>query len=129
MLNHRTVPIWGIPLKKTLLWDLKRNQVAWKLYLDDLYSIKPLPKYAVPILETNLKGLPPAYTFVGTDDPFYEDTTAYAIKMKQAGVDVVCKVYEAGYHAFDVVEPNSKMSKKALKDLLVAYKLATETYK
>lgn len=51
------------------VWNEKQNEVAWDLYLRGLNEI---PKYAVPLKETDYSNLPPIITFVGTIEPFYD---------------------------------------------------------
>ena len=58
-------------------------------------------------------GLPPAYTFVSTAEPFYAETLAYIDRLKQAGVEASLDVYPGLFHAFDMLLPFLKVSKKA----------------
>ncbi len=68
MLNDETIP--NGKNKKTLVWDLERNEIAWKIYLGEYYNKDDIPEYAVPMRASSFEGLPPAYTFVGKKTHF-----------------------------------------------------------
>ncbi len=114
--------------KRMLIWDVKRNEIAWKVYLGEHYESPKIPEYASPLYANDFSNLPPMYTFVGIEDPFYEETITYASRLKEAGVSVEYKTYEGAYHAFDIVAPYSKTSKQAWADLFVNYDYAVEHY-
>ena len=93
-------------------WNTRRNHAAWKLYLGNAAG-DPSP-YAAPARAEDLTGLPPAYTFVGTREPFYCETVSYAERLRQAGVPAEVDVYPTGFHAFDMLCPFLSMSKQAI---------------
>lgn len=113
---------------KLLIWDHRRNDITWKLYLGDLYEERNTVNYVNLLKSPNYKDLPPVYTFVGTEDPFYEDTVNYMKLLKKAGVTVKYDVYKGGFHAFNTVCPNSKFSIRAWDNLTDAYKFACDNY-
>lgn len=110
------------------LWDSERNRIAWREYLGDLYMTDNVPKYAAPTRETDFSNLPPTFTFVGTLDPFYDDTINYVNRLKEDGVKVEFHEIEGAYHGFDNVVPKATISKEAQKKMLEAFKFATENY-
>ena len=93
-------------------WNTKRNHAAWKLYLRGIEG-EP-PAYAVPARQTDYAGLPPCYTFVGDREPFYCETLTYVENLRKAGVSAHVDVYPTGFHAFDMLMPFRKFSKKAI---------------
>lgn len=107
-------------------WNTKRNHAAWKLYLSD-YSNEP-PSYAVPARRENYSGIPPAYTFVGSKEAFYCETITFVDKLKQAGIPAHVDVYPTGFHAFDMLLPFRKISKKAIDNFEKQYLYAVENY-
>lgn len=109
-----------------MLWDEKRNRAAWKVYLDTLYGTDDVPKYAAPARETDLSGLPPCYTFVGTLDPFYDETLQYVQRLISCGGKARCDIYEAAFHGFDVIP--CRLSTAARAKLLEEYKYAVKHY-
>ena len=94
------------------VWNTRRNHYAWARYLRAVKD-HPVPAYAAPARRTDFAGLPSAYTFVGTAEPFYAETLAYIASLRRAGVDASVDVYPGLFHAFDMLLPFLKESKKA----------------
>lgn len=107
-------------------WNTRRNQSAWKRYLSRV-SGTPSP-YAVPARQTDYRNLPPAYTFVGNREPFYCETLAYVDALKQAGITAHADVYPTSFHAFDMLLPFRKMSRRAIVEFEKQYLYAAEHY-
>ncbi len=107
-------------------WNTKRNHAAWKLYLSGI-SGDP-PAYAAPSRRNDYSGLPPAYTFVGDKEAFYCETLTFVENLKQAGVPAHVDVYPTGFHAFDMLLPFRKISKKAIESFEKQYLYAAEHY-
>ncbi len=110
------------------VWSARNNEVAWKLYLGDLYGRSEVTKYAAPARETDYTGLPPTYTFVGDLEPFYDETVTYINQLKEAGVKAEIDIYPGCYHSFDSLAPHAAVSKEALGKMLAAFQYATENY-
>lgn len=111
---------------REMLWDEGRNRAAWQLYLGSLYGTEDVPVYAAPARESDYSGLPPAYTFVGTLDPFYDETLQYMQALQKNGIPAEYDIWEGAFHGFDVIP--SKISGEARKKLLTAYKYAVTHY-
>lgn len=107
-------------------WNTKRNHAAWKLYLRDITG-EP-PPYAVPARQTDLAGLPPAYTFVGDREPFYCETLTFIDALQKTGVPAHVDVYPTGFHAFDMLLPFRKISRQAAAAFEKQYLYAAEHY-
>ncbi len=107
-------------------WGTGRNHAAWKLYLRGLGG--EIPPYAVPARQTDYSRLPPAYTFVGDKEPFYCETLAFAEKLQAAGVSARADVYPTGFHAFDLLLPFRKISRRAAAEFEKQYLHAAEHY-
>lgn len=84
------------------IWNTASNEMAWKLYLGDAYNTENVSKYASPARETDYSGLPPTLTYVGTIEPFTDETIAYVENLKAAGVEVSFKQFEGCFHGFDL---------------------------
>ncbi|MBQ6576913.1 MAG: alpha/beta hydrolase [Bacteroidales bacterium] len=111
------------------VWNTKRNHFGWKTYLGPLYGTDDVPSYAAAARETDLSGLPPAYTFVCTGEPFYCETLEFVEKLREAGVEAEVDVYEGLYHAFDMLAPRKEESRKAAENFEKAFRKAEEDLK
>lgn len=109
-----------------ITWNTKRNRAAWKLYLSNVTGEPPV--YAAPARQTDLTGLPPAYTFVGDREPFYCETLRYIEDLKKAGIPAHVDVYKTGLHAFDMLMPFRRISKQAIAAFEKQYLYAQEHY-
>jgi len=107
-------------------WNTKRNHAAWKKYLRDV--IGESPAYAAPARQTDYRDLPPAYTFVGDREPFYCETLHYIEALQNAGISAKADVYPTSFHAFDMLTPFRKMSRKAIAEFERQYLYAAEHY-
>ena len=108
------------------IWNTRSNINAWKLYLGELYQKDDTPVYAAPGRLEDFEGLPPAFTFVGDIEPFYNETVDFMEKMKSAGIPAEYKVYHGAYHGFDVLCWFSKASRDAHRLMLENYRWASE---
>ncbi len=95
------------------VWDSVTNRSAWRLYLGDLYGAADVPAYAAPARATDHAGLPPTMTFVGSLDPFRDETVHYVENLRAAGVPVEFREFAGAYHGFDVLVPKASASRAA----------------
>lgn len=109
------------------VWNTRRNHFGWRAYLGRLWQ-KDVPAYAAPARQTDHRGLPPAYTFVGDIEPFYAETMTYVENLRQAGVEAEVDVYPGCFHAFDMLLPLKKESRAAVKRFEERYLYAVENY-
>lgn len=105
-----------------ITWNTRRNHAAWKLYLRN-ESGTPSP-YAAPARQQDFSRLPPCYTFVGNREPFYCETLAYVENLQKAGIRARADVYPSGFHAFDMLLPFLKKSKRAIAAFEAAFEYA-----
>ena len=109
------------------IWNTRLNHLGWKLYLRKNVKADVSP-YAAPARQTDYRGLPPAYTFVCTDEPFYEETLTFIDNLKKAGVEAEVDVYPGLYHAFDMMEPDLEVSKEAIAKFEERFEYACGNY-
>lgn len=102
------------------IWSKELNQFAWSMYLKNIEG--ETPKYAAPMRENCFSKLPPTYTTVGSLDPFRDETMNYVKALSAAGVPVEFHLYPGAYHEFEAIVPNSSISKKAIKESIIALK-------
>ncbi len=110
------------------IWNTRRNHQAWWLYLRKDAQSPQVSPYAAAARATDLAGLPPAYTFVCTGEPFYAETLAYVEALRFAGVPAEVDVYEGLYHAFDMMEPDLPESQLARQRFCEHFGRACATY-
>ncbi len=109
-----------------LTWNTRRNHAAWKQYLRDVRA--EVPYYASPSRCEDLRGLPPAYTFVGDREPFRDETLAYVKQLRAAGVEAHVDVYHSGLHAFDMLMPWLPKSRAAARRFEKEFEYAMSHY-
>lgn len=113
---------------KALVWNTKNNNNAWLKYLGKYDEKTSISEYASPSRLTDFSNLPPAYTFVGDIEPFYCETLDYFEKLKNAGVDAKCDVYNNWFHAYDMLLPFKRKSKLAIKKFNEEFAYAKKHY-
>ncbi len=109
------------------VWNEISNRNAWRLYLGDSYGTSAVSKYAAAARETDYRNLPPTLTYIGTVDPFYDETRQYVQNLRSAGVEVKFKTFEGCYHAFDYLFYTSP-AKQAREFLVEGFVYAAENY-
>ena len=106
------------------VWNTRKNHLAWALYLRDLHG--SIPYYASPALCEDVRGLPPAYTFVGSIEPFLDETCTYIQKLKDAGIPASMDIWPDKYHAFDLFEIKGEVRKQAVERFEEHFRKALE---
>lgn len=99
------------------VWNTRANHFAWRMYLRKDAKSEGVSPYAAPARETDYSGLPPAYTFVCTDEPFYDETVAYIEGLRAAGVHAEMDIFEGLYHAFDLFEEDAPETRRAIESV------------
>jgi len=110
------------------VWNSRSNRSAWALYLGALHGQSNIPPTAVPACLNDFSGLPPAFTYIGSIEPFRDETVSYMENLRAAGVPVEYKVHEGCYHAFDIMCPRSEPAREATSALLDFFRQACERY-
>ena len=131
MARNRGIPIsFHIPLYPMLshldtessrdnhgrVWNTRKNHLAWRVYLRGTRK-RDVSPYASPALQTDFRNLPPCYTFVGQGEPFCAETLQYTARLRAAGVEAEADVYPSDQHAFDMLDPDSPVSREAVRKL------------
>jgi len=95
-------------------WTGVNNIKAWEWYVPGHLKAKEVSIYAVPSRATDLSGLPQTWVDVGGNELFRDENTEYASKLAADGVSVELHVWPGGWHAFDFMAPNAKITKICL---------------
>jgi acetyl esterase/lipase len=107
-------------------WTSLANKIAWKMYLGNLYGSSSVPAYASPVRADDYSGLPPTYTYVGSIEPFYDETRNYAAALQKANVAVELDIYEGCFHGFDVIGAKTAIGRKARETLISKFRYAVD---
>jgi acetyl esterase/lipase len=113
MLDDRTGSSRAVPAHLGVyVWDAAANRFGWSSLLGVPAGSHAVPRGAVPARVDNLRGLPPAFIGVGSIDLFVEEDIAYARRLIEAGVPTELYVAPGGYHGFDIIVPDARISKR-----------------
>lgn len=110
------------------LWNSKVNDASWKLYMGEYYRSETAPIYAAPSRAEDYSGLPPACSYIGSLEPFLDETVDYMENLKKCGISVHFKVYDGCFHAFDQMCPEADISKTAVDFLMTSFSYAVKNY-
>jgi acetyl esterase len=69
-----------------------------------------------PLLASDLAGLPPAYLALAGFDPLYDEGAAYAVRLRDAGVEVTLASFERQLHGFTGIADASPSARAAVCD-------------
>ncbi len=101
------------------VWNTKSSDIGWRLYLGDWFGMDDVPVYAAPARCVDLTGLPPVCSFVGSIDPFRDETVGHMERLRAAGTEVEYQVFEGCFHGFDTVFTKTQIAQDA-NDYLMA---------
>ena len=109
------------------VWNTKRNHFGWNHYLRGI-SGQEVPCYAAPARRKEYAGLPPAYSFACTAEPFYAETLTFIENLRNAGVEATVDIYQGLFHAFDMLLPFLKASRQAAAQFEKQFAYAVKHY-
>jgi len=107
------------------VWDEKANRLAWARYLDGVETMTP---YAAASRCTDYTRLPPTITFVGSLEPFRDETTIYVENLRRANIAVEFEIFDGAYHGFDMIVPDAPISRRAHRFLMQSFKKFVQRY-
>jgi alkanesulfonate monooxygenase SsuD/methylene tetrahydromethanopterin reductase-like flavin-dependent oxidoreductase (luciferase family) len=99
--------------------------VRGEMYLDGTPGLEA-SIYAAATRAHDLKGSPPAYLCVGTEDLFYDEDVQYAARLSQAGIPCELAVFPGLYHGADSFMFGAKVSQRLHRSLINALRDALE---
>lgn len=109
------------------VWNSRSNEAAWALYLEGIDK-QNVPIYAAPARAEDLRGLPPTCTYVGTIEPFHDETVDFVGRLQRQGVEVMFREYEGCFHAFDMMGAFTAVGKDARAFLRQSFRTAQKRF-
>lgn len=107
------------------VWDEKANGLAWSRYLDGVADVTP---YAAAARCTDYSKLPPTITFVGSLEPFRDETIIYVENLRRANVPVEFEIFDGAFHGFDLMVPDAPISRRANRFLMENFRQFVRQY-
>jgi len=110
MIDDRTATRTDIDETGFRLWSNKSNRFGWQCYLGMSPGSPGVSGLAAPSRYEDFAGVAPAWIGIGKLDLFYDETIAYAARLRAAGVP--CEVYEVpgAFHGFDALRPKASIT-------------------
>lgn len=93
------------------LWNNRSNAFGWSSYTGLPPGSAEVSGLAAPARHQDLTGLPPAWIGVGTLDLFEAEDTAYAERLRAAGIPCELDVVAGAFHGFDAIRPKSEVAR------------------
>lgn len=94
------------------IWNAKSNRFAWTSLLGVPAGSASVPPGSVPARVENVAGLPPAFISAGAIDLFVKEDIEYAGRLIAAGVATELHVIPGAYHGYDILAPETAVSKR-----------------
>lgn len=88
-------------------------RITWDWLLPKKIEGAEVSVYAAPAREHDLSGLPKTWIDIGSAETLRDECVAYASKLWKFGNDCELQVWPGAYHAFDIIAPESKITKAA----------------
>ncbi|WP_199443801.1 alpha/beta hydrolase [Umezawaea beigongshangensis] len=110
MLDHRNTSTSsrqysGVPG----VWTSEMNAFGWQAVLGDRGDDE-VPVHVSPALAEDLSGLPATYVDTGSAEVFRDEDTDYATRIWAAGGHAELHVWAGGFHGFDALYPQARIS-------------------
>ena len=102
-------------------WKRSTSFNAWEMYLNGTPG-EDASEYAAPSRAKSLKGLPPAYISVGSEDLFRDEDIIFGQRLIQDNVPCEIGVFPGMYHAGEGFAPAAKVSQRLNQSFLAALK-------
>ena len=113
MLDDRNDTPSSLQMAGLGIWDRTANDTGWTALLGERRGGPDVSPYAAPARATDLSGLPPAFIDVGSAETFRDEDVAYAGRVWQAGGQAELHVWPGGFHGFDLMAPQARLSQEA----------------
>ena len=103
------------------VWKRSTSFNAWEMYLNGEPG-EAASEYAAPSRAESLKGLPPTYISVGSEDLFRDEDIGFGQRLIKDGVPCEMAIFPGMYHAGESFAPAAKVSQRLNQSFLTALK-------
>ena len=103
------------------VWKRSTSFNAWEMYLNGTPA-EAASEYAAPSRAESLKGVPPTYISVGSEDLFRDEDIGFGQKLIEDGIPCEMSVFPGMYHAGEGFAPAAKVSRRLNQSFLAALK-------
>jgi acetyl esterase/lipase len=93
-------------------WNRHDNEFGWTCLLGDRRGGPDVSIYAAPARADDLVDLPSSYIDVGGVETFRDEAALYALRLAQAGVSVDFHMWAGGFHGYDFMAPDARISQR-----------------
>jgi len=111
MLDDRTTVRPSAYERDLRVWNTASNRFGWGSYLGTTPGGDGVSGLAAAARAEHLAGVAPAWIGVGSLDLFAAENTAYAERLRAAGVACELLVVPGAFHGFDLISPNAPVSR------------------
>jgi acetyl esterase/lipase len=95
------------------LWDKTSNNTGWTALLGERRGTDTVSPYAAPARAADLSKLPSAFIDVSSTETFRDEAITYASRLWAAGIQAELHVWPGGFHGFDLIAPQARLSVNA----------------
>lgn len=118
--SQRQVP----PHVGTLIWTAEDNRFGWRAFLGVDPGSDVVAPASVPARLEDFTGLPPTFIAVGSLDLFADESMDFAQRLNRAGSMTELIVIPGVFHGFDLIAPQSRVSRWFRRAMLDAFRRA-----
>lgn len=112
MLDDRNTEV-DAELAPFVSWSWDDNWTGWNALLGERAGSSSVSAYAAPARAENLGGLPSTFIDVGSLDIFAKEDERYALRLREAGVQVEWHLYQGVPHGFEFRGRQSEIVQRA----------------
>lgn len=104
---------FGVDAGVGVTWSREEDRYAWNVILGEGHEDREVSSYLAANRAEDLRGLPPTFIDVGSNEVFRDPVVAYASKLWAAGVSAELHVWPGAFHGFDALFPETPVSNAA----------------
>lgn len=99
MLDDKCDSVSNLQFQEEGTWLMSDGITGWDALLPGRRGKENVSIYAAPARAKDLKGLPPMYIEVGSNEPFRDEDVAFATRLWEQGVSTELHVWPGAWHA------------------------------